>query len=168
MKALQIFFILFLLLGGGAFFYLKLTRPILPVERTIVNRSGQSLDVLVQGKLRDTLYVDRVEDGGRFEIQIPTLSLQDRFFAMRLKEGAPPALPALPEVEKEVDSYIANRIKQIAELSKKLALYEKEVRSNTLDATMFNQRIGQVADLKTEIKKLEIAIENYKYRVRAK
>jgi hypothetical protein len=164
MKALQILFLLFLLLGGGAFFYLKVTRPILPVQRVIVNSSGKSLDVLVQGKVGNTLYVDRVADGGRFEIQIPTLSLQDRLFAMRLEEGAP---PALPKEEKLVDSYIASRTKQITELSKKLVLYQNEVASNTLNSIMDNQRMAQIADLETEIKKLQISIENYKYRVRA-
>ena len=164
MKALRIFFLVFLLLAGGAFFYLKVTRPILPVQRTIVNSSGKLLDVLVQGKLGETLYVDRVSDGERFEIQIPTLSLQDRFFAMRLEEGAPPSVV----VEKVVDPFIASRTKQIAELKDKEILLKQEIKSGTLSGILAAKRKEDLAATIEDLKKLELAIQDYKYRNRKK
>ena len=119
---------------------------------------------LVQGKLGETLYVDRVADGERFEIQIPTLSLQDRFFAMRLEEGAPPSVV----VEKVVDPFIASRTKQIAELKDKEILLKQEIKSGTLSGILAAKRKEDLAATIEDLKKLDLAIQDYKYRNRKK
>jgi hypothetical protein len=159
--------VLILLLVGGVFLYFKVTKPILPVPRMIVNSAGKSLEVLVQGKIGDTLYVDRVADGERFEIQIPTLSPGDRFFAMRLDEEPPP----VKEVEKEEardDSFVASRTKQIAEMKDKAALIKQELKSGTLSDILAAKRKEDLDVITEDIKKLEIGIQEYKYRNRQK
>ena len=69
---------------------------------------------------------------------------------------------------KKEDGYVETRMKLIAELRVKLDLYEKEVRSQTLNDLLARKRYEDVLKIQNEIKSLEVAIEGYKYRTRSK
>jgi len=158
-------FSLFLLLIVLSVFSWFLMIPGFPLDRTITNSQGKSLDVTIQGKDSTNLYADRRADGERFTIPIRSLSFKDRLFAMVLpNEAAPPKV--IPR--KKEDGYVETRMKLIAELRVKLELYETEVRSQTLNDLLARKRYEDVLKIQNEIKALEVAIEGYKYRVRAK
>lgn len=164
MTAFRSLGILFLILIGSAVFYWFLTKPVLPLDRTITNTQGKSLEVTIQGKDSVNLQVDRRADGERFEIPIQSLVWKDRIVAMRLpNEAAPPKV--IPR--KKEDGYVETRMKLIAELRVKLELYETEVRSQTLNDLLARKRYEDVLKIQNEIKALEVAIEVYKYRTRS-
>lgn len=162
MNATRSLGLLFLILVGAAAFYWFVTKPVLPLDRTITNTQGKSLDVTIQGKDSVNLQVDRRADGERFEIPIQSLVWKDRIVAMRLRNEAAP--PKVVVNEKAVDPYVASRQKELAALREKRDLFEKELESNTLGEMLARKRKDDLAALQKEIRELEVAIEAYQYR----
>lgn len=162
MNATRSLGLLFLILVGAAAFYWFVTKPVLPLDRTITNTQGKSLEVTIQGKDSVNLQVDRRADGERFEIPIQSLVWKDRIVAMRLPNEAAP--PKVVVNEKAVDPYVASRQKELAALREKRDLFEKELESNTLGEMLARKRKDDLAALQKEIRELEVAIEAYQYR----
>ncbi len=142
---------------------LNLFRPGFPSERLIVNKEGKELSVVIVGKLRDTLIIERKSDSQRFQIPVHSLSLKDRFFVSRLPERAAPEIPKVQPIEPE-DQYVTNRLRAIEELKKKAELYGKEIGSGTLNDLLQRSRIEELDGVNKEIRSLEVAIETYKFR----
>ena len=145
---------------------LNLFRPGFPSERLIVNKEGKELSVVIVGKLRDTLIIERKSDSQRFQIPVHSLSLKDRFFVLRLPERAAPEIPKVQpiEVKEPEDQYVTNRLLAIEGLKKKAELYEKEIGSGTLNDLLQRSRIEELEGVNKEIRSLEVAIETYKFR----
>lgn len=135
--------------------------PKYPITRLLKSAEGKSVFVDILGRSGGTLHVSRKLDDSRFEIEIGSLSDVDREYASKLPEREPPALV-------KEDGFVETRRKLIEELEVKLELYENEVNSRTLNSILARKRAEEVQVLKNEIKALEVAIEGYKYRVRAK
>lgn len=131
-----------------------------PILRTITNSDGKSLKVRIIGKSEKELMFERVSDNMYFEIPIERLSEADQRFANRLRNE----VTSTP-VAKETD-YTLIRLKQIEELKERKELYEKEINSQTLSKNLHEKRLQDVANLDLEIRKLEIAIENYRFQRR--
>ncbi len=165
MKGIRTLGILFLLLVGATVFYWFVTKPELPLDRTIMNNQGKSLEVTIRGKDPVKLQVDRRSDGERFEVPIQSLVWKDRLVAMRLPNQAAPAKVV---ARKEEAGFVETRLKLIAELTVKLELYEKEVSSQTLNDLLARKRYEDTLKIRNEIKTLEVAIDGYKYRTRSK
>jgi hypothetical protein len=165
MKGIRTLGILFLLLVGATVFYWFVAKPELPLDRTIMNNQGKSLEVTIRGKDPVKLHVDRRSDGERFEVPIQSLVWKDRLVAMRLPNQAAPAKVV---ARKEEAGFVETRLKLIAELTVKLELYEKEVSSQTLNDLLARKRYEDTLKIRNEIKTLEVAIDGYKYRTRSK
>lgn len=162
MTAFRSLGILFLILIGSAVFYWFLTKPVLPLDRTLTNTQGKSLEVRIQGKDSVNLQVDRRADGERFEIPIQSLVWKDRIVAMRLPNQAAPPREAL--VEKPKDPYIASREKELGRLREKKELFTKELESNSLGQMLARKRRDDLLAVEKEIRELEVDIETYQYR----
>lgn len=162
MTAFRSLGILFLILIGSAVFYWFLTKPVLPLDRTITNTQGKSLEVTIQGKDSVNLQVDRRADGERFEIPIQSLVWKDRIVAMRLPNQAAPPREAI--VEKPKDPYIASREKELGRLREKKELFTKELESNSLGQMLARKRRDDLLAVEKEIRELEVDIETYQYR----
>lgn len=166
MKAVSSIIAILAVFSAAAYLTFTLSGPDFPVTRTIVNTEGKALDVIILGKLRGHLSLERISDGGRFEVPVDSLVIKDRVYAWRLPElSAPPRAPKEPEPE---TLYIANRRRAIDDLNKKAAIFEAEIRSGTLSELLQRRRTEQLAALRKEIKTLEVAIGTYNYRVRSK
>jgi len=158
MKIVRTLFLLVLLVVAGAYAWWVQTAPGIPVSRTITNSDGQSLEVVIVGRLGQTLHFDRVSDGARYELNFGKLSWKDRIlFAERLPEQAPPAIVA----EKPVDPYIASRRKSIADLERKRAEFVAEIESGSLSNILARKRQEDLVSLEREILELEGAIDAY-------
>jgi len=131
------------------------SRPVFPVSRILTNSEGKELEVLIQGKSKEKLTIDRVSDGSRYDIPIRSLCFKDRLFVMLLSEQEEPG---------KLDPYIARRLASIEELRRKSKLYESGMRSRDRKDTLYNMREEQLAALEREIKALEMSIETYKYQ----
>lgn len=162
MTAFRSLGILFLILIGSAVFYWFLTKPVLPLDRTLTNTQGKSLEVRIQGKDSVNLQVDRRADGERFEIPIQSLVWKDRIVAMRLPNQAAPPREAI--VEKPKDPYIASREKELGRLREKKELFTKELESNSLGQMLARKRRDDLLAVEKEIRELEVDIETYQYR----
>lgn len=165
MKAVSSIIAILAVFSAAAYLTFTLSGPDFPVTRTIVNTEGKALDVIILGKLRGHLSLERISDGGRFEVPVDSLVIKDRVYAWRLPELSAP--PQAPEPEPET-LYIANRRRAIDDLNKKAAIFEAEIRSGTLSELLQRRRTEQLAALRKEIKTLEVAIGTYNYRVRSK
>ena len=166
MKVLKTVLLILALLIGAALLSWKLTKPAIPVNRILENAEGRRLDVVIQGKNDRTLFVDRVTDGERFEIPIQSLGWKDKFFAMRLKEQAPPA--QIAKEEEPVDSYLASRIRDIKALEEKKALFIQEISSGALSDILGRKRQEDVVKIDQEIKKLSASMDIYRARNKSK
>ena len=162
MNATRSLGLLFLILVGAAAFYWFVTKPVLPLDRTLTNTQGKSLEVRIQGKDSVNLQVDRRADGERFEIPIQSLVWKDRIVAMRLPNEAAP--PKVVVNEAPADPYIASRQKELAALREKRGLFIKELESQTLGAMLARKRRDDIISIEKEIRELEVAIEAYQYR----
>ena len=163
MTAFRSLGILFLILIGSAVFYWFLTKPVLPLDRTITNRTnGDGVEVTIQGKDPVNLQVDRRADGERFEIPIQSLGWKDRIVAMRLPNQAAPPREAI--VEKPKDPYIASREKELGRFREKKELFTKELESNSLGQMLARKRRYDLLAVEKEIRELEVDIETYQYR----
>ncbi len=166
MKALAVIVGLFGILFGVAYLVLDYTRPIFPVSRVITNSEGKELNVLIHGKLGETLTIERVSDGSRYTIPVRSLSFKDRIFVMRLLDQRAPGLPAPPpEPAKPEVPFIARRLESIEELKRKVKLYKAEIQSRDPKDSIYNLRREQIAAIEREIKSIEMTIETYKYQV---
>jgi hypothetical protein len=148
--------------GYAAFEFL---RPEFPVQRTITNKDGRELVASIEGRAGDIIFVDRISDRERFEIDINSLTAKDRLFCLRLRERPAPA----PEPEVVVpteDPYIEVRKQTIKDLRERSAMYEKEIRSGSLPLALDTRRREQMGQIDMEIKELESDIETYKYRMK--
>jgi len=156
--------------GAAIYLTLDVFRPGYPLARTITNQEGKELEVIILGKTKDDLYVERTSDHESFKIPINTLVVKDRFFSMRLKPHIPPPPPPPEEPPpKEIaDPYIKNRLQVIDELQERKAIIEREINSRTLSELLHQNRIEQQAKVDKEIRALQLAIETYKYRNRVK
>ena len=110
---------------GLGYLIFEWTRPSYPVSRIIQNSQGKTLDVLIQGRDGRTIIFDRMPSRDRFEIDIDSLSLADKFFCLRLK-----SLPA-PEKKKIEAGYVERRRRMIAELKVKETVIMDELSSQT-------------------------------------
>lgn len=160
MKIVRILFLLVLLVIAGAYAWWVQTAPGIPVSRTITNSEGQSLEVVIVGRLGQTLHFDRVSDGTRYELSFGKLSWKDRVFAERLPEQAPPAVV----VEKPVDPYVASRQKSIADLERKKAEFIAELESGGLSNILARKRHEDLVAVEKEILELQGAIDAYLVR----
>jgi hypothetical protein len=143
-----------------------MTQPEFPLDRTIVNTQGKSLEVTIQGKDPVNLHVDRRADGERFEIPIQSLVWKDRIVAMRLPNQAAPAKKVT--VEAAADPYIASRERELKALREKRGLFIKELESETLGAMLARKRREDLSAIEREIREMEIAIEAYRYQMKEK
>lgn len=160
--------VVFLLFVAAVLFgahFLFFAKDAYPVSREITNRDGKSIEVLIQGRVGDTLHFDRVPGGDRFHYRVDQLSWKDRILAFRLDQQAPPVVKKAEEPrKKETDPYIVNRLKRIRELQEKEKVITTEVSSLTLSELLQTRREEELASIVDEIKKLEVAIETYKWR----
>ncbi|MCG8603197.1 MAG: hypothetical protein MI807_23840 [Verrucomicrobiales bacterium] len=143
---------------GGLFYYLRVGKDDYPVMRTIRSSEGKKLNAELNGKFNDTIYFKSPPGGKQFEYPISKLSLKDRILTMRLREKVP--------VTPKEDNYISNRRKVIAELKTKASVWLREISSNTLPDLLQKRREEEYNELLEEIRKLEVAIETYKWRNR--
>ena len=162
MKALRILIALGAIFAAAGYLVLVRFQPEFPLERTIVNQDGKSLEATILGKKDGILTIERSSDGARFEIPTSTLSLNDRLLAFRLPEKVAPA-PPLPAPE---DSYIENRKRRINELKAKAEVMKKEIASQTLNTLLQRSRTDELAAVEKEIRTHEVALETYRYRQR--
>jgi len=162
MKGIRSLGLLVLLLIGSAVFYWFVTKPELPLDRTIVSNQGKSLEVTIQGKDPVNLHVDRRSDGERFEIPIESLVWKDRLVVMRLPNQSPP--PKAVASEAAVDPYIASREKELKGLREKRDLFAKELKAKTLGEILARKRKEDLFAVEKEIRELEVAIEAYRYQ----
>jgi hypothetical protein len=141
------------------------SRPSFPIRTVIKNIEGKSLDVVIIGKIADTIYFNRMPDKTRFTLPLDQLAFKDRTYLTLLKGQAPP--PTEPTVKpKYEDNYIQNRVENIEDLKEKLKVMELEVASDTLNPVLKNDYARRIADLEHEIKTLEVAIETHRYRLK--
>lgn len=156
--------ILILLTGYVIFYY---SRPSFPIRTEIKNIEGKSLDVVIIGKIADTIYFNRMPDKTRFTLALDQLAFKDRIYLTLLKGEAPPPLPTDTTVKpKYEDNYIQNRVNHIAELKEKLKVMELEFDSDTLSPVLKNDYPRRIAILEHEIKTLEVAIKTHRYRLK--
>lgn len=129
----------------------------LPIDRTIMSSDGRALKARIIGKKRDALVVERTSDNMRFEIALMDLSEPDKRFAsrIRIEEATEP-------------DYVERRWALIGELKERAELYRKEIDSQTLTKNVHDKRVQDLAAVEKEIRELEVAIENYKFRTRSK
>lgn len=139
-----------------------------PFERTLTDRKGRSVEVILLGRTGDTLHFNRVADGQRYELSIDDLATRDRLLAFRYPQGTPPPPPKPPENldPKESDPYITGRMERIRELEEKREVFLSELKSGTLSESLQRNRIDQLEDLEKEIREMQTAIESYRYRTR--
>ncbi len=157
MKALRILFLLVLLVIAAVYGWWVQTAPGIPVSRTITNTEGQSLEVVVVGRVGQTLHFDRLSDGTRYDLPFGKLSWKDRIFAERLPEQAPPAVVK----EEPVDPYIANRQKAISELQRKQREFIAEIESGSLTNILARKRREDLESTEKEILELQGEINAY-------
>lgn len=163
MKAIRSLGILMLLLIGSVVFYAFVTKPEYPLDRTITNNQGKSLEVTIQGKDSVNLHVQRRSDGERFVIPTRSLVWQDQLVVMRLpNQEAPPK--AVTEDAVPPDPYIASREKELKRLKEKRDLFVSELESKTLGTMLARKRQGDLLAVEKEIRELEVAIRNYQYQ----
>ena len=136
-----------------------------PLFETITNVEGKSIDGRIIGKIGSTLYFEMGSSDQRYEIELDSLIWKDRNYLSFLPEIAPPVVETV-EVEIPDPQYIALRKKEIAELERKRQFFEKEIRSGTLTPTVADKRTVDIYEVEQEIKKLELAIEQYKWQRR--
>lgn len=74
MKLLRLLFLLVLLVIAAVYGWWVQTAPGIPVSRTITNSEGQPLEVVIVGRLGQTLHFDRISDGTRYELNFGKLS----------------------------------------------------------------------------------------------
>lgn len=165
-RVVAVLIFLFLLLILIASFQLFVFKETYPVQREISNRKGQTIEVLIQGRVGDTLHFDRLPGGQRYEWDLDELSWKDRLFAFRLGQQTPPVVLEVVEKEKKkpVDPYIQNRIDRISDLRERISMFEKEIASGTLSSILQGRRQDQLIEMNNEIKELEVSIESYKWR----
>jgi hypothetical protein len=165
-RVVAVLIFLFLLLILIASFQLFVFKETYPVQREISNRKGQTIEVLIQGRVGDTLHFDRLPGGQRYEWDLDELSWKDRLFAFRLGQQTPPVVLEVVEKEKKkpVDPYIQNRIDRISDLRERISMFEKEIASGTLSSILQGGRQDQLIEMNNEIKELEVSIESYKWR----
>jgi hypothetical protein len=154
------------ILAAGGIAAFQFTRPGFPVARVIVNQDGKELEANILGKWEGYLTVERSINGQRFDLPIQTLSLSDKAYAFRLREEKAPLPP--PTREKADAPYIASRLEAIKELKQREDVYQIEIQSGTLSDLLQNRRAEELQSVQKEIKNLEVAIETYKFRSRAK
>lgn len=133
----------------------------LPVDRTITNSEGKSLEVRIIGREKDFITVERISDNARFDIPVSRLLEPDRRFIDRIRKTKAPKEPE-PPAPVEAD-YVATRRAMIEDLESKADLYRKEIKSRTLSKNIHEKRIRDLQEIRTEIRSLEVAIENYKF-----
>ncbi len=158
MKILRFLLLLVLLVIAGAYALWVQTAPGIPVSRTITNSEGQSLEVVIVGRLGQTLHFDRVSDGARYELNFGKLGWKDRLFAERLPEQAP---PAVVKEEKPVDPYIASRQKAISDLQRRKAEFIAEIEAGSLNNILARKRREDLVAVEKEILELQGAIDAY-------
>jgi hypothetical protein len=133
----------------------------LPVHRTITSSDGKSLKVRIVGKQPNVLIVERVSDNVRFEIPLERLSEADKRFFNRLRNEV------LPKTTPDEPDYVTKRRILILDLTERAELYKKEIASQTLSSNLHEKRIQDLANVEKEIRELEVAIENFKFRNRS-
>ena len=153
--------VVFVGVGFVAFDYF---RPEFPVERTIMNDEGRELVVSIVGRKGDAIFVDRLPDLERFEIDLKTLVPKDRFFCRLLPEASAPAPKVAAVVAPPEDRYIEARKEGIKDLRQKMAGFAKEVASESLPDALSRRRVEQIQEIELEIKELESDIETYRYQ----
>jgi|GEM_PF-2954150 len=143
-------------------------KPSLPLDRTLTNESGKTLEVTVIGRDADSVTIIRKADGMRFVYSINSLSKKDRDFAN--------SLPLTPAPEKgasgsrEKDPYVARREDRIKELEKRRkslgssflkaeGSQKKELERAMKDGTL----LKEAKRLESEIEELRQSIEDYKW-----
>jgi len=165
MKALRVLLFLALVFVAGGWVYWDQTRPEFPVQRTLVNEDGKSLEVMIVGKIGEVLHIERTSDGARFELPLAKLGWQDRFFAERLREKTPPPVLVRKEAEPE-DPYIASRLQRIAELEQRRTEFTAEIKSGSLSQILGRKRQQDLIEIGKEIKELQAAIKIQSSRAR--
>ena len=157
---LILFSLLLLFIGIGSYqlFYVKEGYPL---KRMITNKEGKSLSVTVIGRTGDTLHFVKGTTEEKFDYPLSNLGWKDQMLAFRLPKITPPPPPQKP---KSTDPYIQRRQKEMIALKKKRELFVKEINSQTLPDIIHRNRQDQLLALEQDIKKLEIAIETYKWR----
>lgn len=143
--------------GFGIF---EFTRPEYPIERTLTNTEGRTVNAIIVGRDGEDLFIERLPDKAEFDIPVDSLTVRDKIFAFRLRDSPRPKKAA----KKKEDRYIQIRRDEIDSLKKQEELFHKELASGTLDESMVRKRQDDLAKVQKEIRSLELAIETYNYQ----
>lgn len=154
---------LLLILGGITYYNFRPEKPEFPLMRNIVNGEGKSLEVALVGKEGDTIHFNRYSDKKRFSVPISSLSEEDQIFISKLPEQRPPREKIkVAKVEKTVPLYIQNREERIEQVKEEISLLRKQAKADSLASISEKNTKQKIKELYSEIKALELAIEQYK------
>ncbi len=157
-----LFFIVFAILLASIIIYFA--RPGYPIRRVIKNTEGVPVDVVIIGKITDTIYFTRMPDRKNFELTLDKLAFRDRVLLTFLKDQAPPATTP----DRFSDNYVKNRLQKIEQLKKKEKIMVYELESATLNPIMEKDYQRRIDVIRKDIRTLEVAIETYRYRLKKK
>jgi len=172
MKAISIItlILIFVAAGLGVKVYLENREKPLeyPVHRTLTSADGRSLEVVIFGRSLKNLSIERLSDGQRFDLPIANLDTTDRKFAELLPvtkdDSEVTASVAEEPANKIVDSFIQSRLDAISNLKLKRAALTNEIESGSLSDLIAKNRKKQLKSADAEIRSLQSAITQYKYR----
>lgn len=149
-----------LLVAGAALLYFRFIDWTYPVQRKITRADGKSIEVYILGRTGDTITFLPTTTSRRYTIGISELSWKDQWLRLALPEAAPVSKIS----GSGQDLYIANRLKAIDELIKKREKLYNDARSLKVNWILRRKATRDIPKVDAEIRKLTLAIEEYKLR----
>lgn len=124
----------------------------LPLDRQITDSKGRKLDVIITARYDKEIAVIRKRDAKPFDLPMEKLSEEDLSFVRSLPVSEKP---------REIDDYIKNRQKLIANLQKNIDRLNRDVTSGSLTTSQMRAKNKEAKSLGEKIQVLERAIEDH-------